>query len=64
MIEIWFGIFSRKSLSGASFTNKQELREQIEAYVKAYNENCKPFKWRKREVRGSQLKNNIENLRG
>lgn len=63
MIEIWFGIFSRKSLSGASFTNKQELREQIEAFVKAYNEECRPFKWRKRGVKGSQLKNNIENLR-
>jgi transposase len=63
MVEIWFGIFSRKSLSGASFTNKQELKEQIEAFAKSYNENCKPFKWRKREVKGSQLKNNIENLR-
>jgi len=63
MVEIWFGIFSRKSLSGASFSSKEELREQIEAYTKAYNENCKPFIWRKREVKGSQLKNNIVNLR-
>lgn len=63
MVEIWFGIFSRKSLSGASFSSKEELREQIEAYAKAYNENCKPFIWRKREVKGSQLKNNIVNLR-
>jgi hypothetical protein len=63
MVEIWFGIFSRKSLTGASFSSKEELREQIEAYSKAYNESCKPFKWRKREVKGSQLKNNIANLR-
>lgn len=63
MVEIWFGIFSRKSLSGASFANREELREQIEAFAKSYNENCKPFVWRKREVKGSQLKNNIVNLR-
>lgn len=63
MVEIWFGIFSRKSLSGASFSSKEELREQIETYSKVYNENCKPFIWRKREVKGSQLKNSIVNLR-
>ncbi len=63
MVEIWFGIFTKKSLSGASFSSKQELKEQIEAYSKAYNEKCSPFVWKKREVRGSQLKNNIANLR-
>ncbi len=62
MVEIWFGIFTKKSLSGASFNTKEELREQIEAYSKAYNEYCKPFVWKKREVKGSQLKNNIVNL--
>jgi transposase len=62
MVEIWFGIFTRKSLTGASFTSKEELREQIEAYSKAYNENCKPFVWRKREAKASQLKYNIVNL--
>jgi transposase len=63
MVEIWFGIFSRKSLKGASFESKEALKEQIEAYSNAYNENSRPFVWRKREVKGSQLKNNIVNLR-
>ncbi|MEM0942047.1 MAG: transposase, partial [Bacteroidota bacterium] len=58
MVEIWFGIFSRKSLLGASFSSKEHLRKHIEAY----NQNHKPFIWRKREVKGSQLKNNIDNL--
>ena len=62
-IEIWFGIFSRKSLRGASFKNTEELKDQIETYVTNYNKDCRPFKWRKREVKGSQIKNNIENLR-
>lgn len=62
-IEIWFGIFSRKSLKGASFKNTEELRDQIETYIKNSNKDCKPFKWRKREVKGAQIKDNIENLR-
>ena len=61
-IEIWFGIFSRKSLKGASFQSTKELREHIEGYIKNSNANSKPFKWRKREVKGSQIKDNIENL--
>ena len=63
MVEIWFGIFTRKSLRGASFKNTQELAEQIRVYTEQSNKEAKPFKWKKREVKGSQLKNNIVNLR-
>ena len=61
-VEIWFGIFARKCLRGANFKNIQELREAIEAYIEAYGPNAKPFVWRKREVKGSQLRNTIVNL--
>lgn len=61
-VEIWFGIFSRKALRGASFSSPEELREAIEAYIKAYGPTAKPFVWRKREVKGSQLRNTIVNL--
>ena len=61
-IEIWFGIMSRKALRGASFKNVTELRLAIEAFIAAYNPKAKPFKWRKREVKGSQLRNTIVNL--
>lgn len=60
-VEIWFGIFSRKVLRGASHT-KESLREAIEKYISACNENPTPFVWRKREVRGSQIADNIANL--
>ena len=63
MVEIWFGIFSRKALRGANFKSIADLREAIEAYLEAYKEIAKPFIWRKREVRGSQLRNTIVNLR-
>jgi len=62
MVEIWFSIFTRKALRGASFTDTEALREAIEAYIAAYTPNAKPFVWRKREVRGAQLKNTIVNL--
>jgi transposase len=62
MVEIWFGILSRKALKGASFQSVDQLREAIEAFVEVYHENAKPFIWRKREVKGSQLRNTIVNL--
>ena len=57
-----FGILSRKALRGASFTSVAELRAAIEAFIAAYGPKAKPFKWRKREVKGSQLRNTIVNM--
>lgn len=62
-VEIWFGILSRKALRGLSASSTTELRQAIEAFVTSYSKNPKPFKWRKREVKGSQLRNTIVNLR-
>ena len=60
--EIWFSLLTRKALRGASFKSKDELREGIEAFVQRHNQHPKPFHWRKREVKGSQLRNTIINL--
>ena len=62
-VEIWFGIFSRKTLSGATFTSTTQLVEAIQAFISSYNQSPSPFVWRKREVKGSQLRNTIVNLR-
>lgn len=62
-VEIWFGIFQRKTLNNASFRSIEQLVEAIHAFTAAYNENAAPFVWRKREVRGAQLHNTIVNLR-
>jgi transposase len=62
-VEIWFGILSRKLLKNGSFTSTEELRKGIEEFVAVYHEKAKPFVWRKREVRGAQLKNTITNFR-
>ena len=61
-VEIWFGLLTRKTLRGASFASQDQLRSAIEAFVARTNENPKPFHWRKREVKGSQLRNTIINL--
>ena len=62
MVEIWFGIFTRKVLKGASFCSTDELKDKIMKYIGAYREDAHPFIWKKREVTGSQLKNTISNL--
>jgi len=61
-VEIWFGILSRKALRGASFNSVEKLRQAIEAFIATYGPKAKPFRWRKREVKGSQLRNTIVNL--
>jgi hypothetical protein len=55
-------LLSRKALKGASFQSIDQLREAIETFIEVYQQNAKPFAWRKREVKGSQLKNTIVNL--
>ena len=62
MVEIWFGMFSRKALRGADCKSISDLRHIIEEYIEAYGPTAKPFIWRKREVKGSQLRNTIANL--
>ena len=61
-VEIWFGLLTRKVLRGASFASKDQLRDAIEAFVVKTNQHPNPFHWRKREVKGSQLRNTIINL--
>lgn len=62
-VEIWFGIFSRKALAGASFRDVEQLVQAIKDFTEVYNENAAPFVWRKRQVKGAQLRNTIVNLR-
>jgi len=62
-VEIWFGILARKTLRAASFASTEELAQAIRAFITIHNQNAIPFVWRKREVRGAQLRNTIVNLR-
>src|SRR5215468_3906097 len=62
-VEIWFGIFTRKALFGTSFRSAEQLKQAIRDFTAAYNQRAAPFVWRKREVKGSQLRYTIVNLR-
>ncbi len=62
MVEIWFGIFTRKVLKGASFASLDDLVAKIMDYIKYYPEVAHPFVWRKREVNGSQIRDTLYNL--
>jgi hypothetical protein len=44
-VEIWFGIFARKTLSGASFASIEQLVQAIEAFIASYNQSASPFVW-------------------
>jgi len=61
-VEIWFGILSRKALKNGSFESVEALDKAIQDFTDVYHQNAKPFVWRKREVKGSQLRNTISNL--
>jgi transposase len=61
-VEIWFSIMSRKALRGASFKSTEDLVKAVNDFIVIYGPTAKPFTWRKREVKGSQLRNTIVNL--
>jgi transposase len=49
-VEIWFSILSAKALAGASFTSPLQVREQIDAFIDAYNQDAHPFAWTQQVV--------------
>ena len=56
-IETWFSILQRQSLTGASFTSIEQLKEHIDAFITAYNETAEPFAWTKKKVYQRRFKN-------
>ena len=62
LVEVFFGLLTRQALRGASFPTKESLREKILAFVAKHNQQPMPFRWRKREVKGSQLRNTVSNF--
>jgi transposase len=55
-VEIWFSILTGKSLAGASFDSKAQLKAHINAFIATYNDTAKPFVWTKSEVHQKRLK--------
>ena len=61
-VEVGFGILGLESLRGCGFISTTDLGNHVEQFVEPYNQHPKPFVWRKRNVRGAWLGNNIRNL--
>jgi transposase len=55
-IETWFSLLTRHALRPASFTHPRQVREAIDAYTRAHNEQAAPFEWTKRNVGPKALK--------
>jgi len=60
-VEGWFSILQGQSLTGASFTSVEQLKNHMDAFIKTYNENAEPFVWTKskvyqRRVKGRRLR--------
>lgn len=47
LVERFFGLLTDQALRRGSHTSTAELRDAIEAYVEAHNEDAKPFRWTK-----------------
>ena len=55
-IEGWFSILQGQSLTGASFTSVEQLRQHIDAFIETYNEDAEPFVWTKAQVHQRRIK--------
>jgi len=58
-IECWFSILSRQALQGASFVDVKQLREAIDHFISAYNEQAAPFEWHQTEIKQQPLHDHI-----
>src|SRR5471030_777176 len=55
-VECWFSILQGQSLNGASFTSVEQLKQHINAFIKAYNKDAEPFAWTKSKVHQRRVK--------
>jgi transposase len=55
-VEGWFSILQGQSLTGASFTSLEQLKEHIDAFIQSYNDNAEPFVWTKAKVHQRRVK--------
>ena len=57
-------ILSRQALQGASFVDVKQLREAIDHFICAYNDQAAPFEWRQTEIQQQPLRENMPKLVG
>jgi transposase len=45
LVEIFFGIITRKAIRRGTFTSVADLVQAIRIFIDAWNERCQPFQW-------------------
>jgi transposase len=50
-VETWFSILQGQPPSGASFTSLEQLKDPIDAFINAYDDQAEPFVWTNQKVR-------------
>ena len=61
-VEVWFSILTRRVLRNGSFTSPQQVREAIDRFLEAYNQDAAPFEWTKQVVHQTPLNKKFANL--
>jgi hypothetical protein len=61
-VDIWFSLLSRYALSEASFTDTTQVREAIDAFTRAHNQQAALFEWTKSVVYQKIPKNTVSDL--
>ena len=61
-VEVWFSILTRRVLRNGSFTSPRQVREAINRFLKAYNQDAAPFEWTKQVVHQTPLKKRYADL--
>lgn len=44
-VEIWFSLLNARAIRRGAFKNVKALRDAIQRFLDAWNEDCRPFKW-------------------
>jgi len=61
-VEVWFSVLTRRVLRNGSFTSPRQVREAINRFLEAYNQDAAPFEWTKQVVHPAPLKKEYANL--
>ena len=61
-VEVWFSILTRRVLRNGSFTSPRQVREAINRFLEAYNQDAAPFEWTKQVVHQVPLKKTYADL--
>jgi transposase len=61
-LEVWFSILTRRVLRNGSYTSPRQVRQAINRFLEAYNQDAAPFEWTKQVVHSEPLKKTYANL--